>query len=345
MAVLEAMEAAVLLADGEERILYRNAAARRWFAGGQTLAEALGVTLAANGQDTDPAGTCQGQRHLPEASITVAGGRTILADVRVASVSTCPDGPRFACFVTDVSDAVSQRRRLEFNERLIASGRLAAEVVHELGNPLDGVLRHVGLAMRGEGEEVGEHLQRAREGLMRMVGVLREYSLEYAGRGGVPCEPIGQLLCEAIEVMAPTSDRLGVTVHVQASPEARQCPADGRLFQVFCNVIRNALDAMPEGGQLTVFLQREENDVLVIDVLDTGVGIGEGEDEAVFLPFYTTKPPGQGAGLGLAVCREILARLGGLISASRRREGGTIVTICLPTSHVDRAERQEESMR
>jgi signal transduction histidine kinase len=86
---------------------------------------------------------------------------------------------------------------------------------------------------------------------------------------------------------------------------------------------------MPGGGTLTVRM-RADDKRLTVEFADTGVGLTAEDAERAFQPFYTTKPPGEGAGLGLSICREIVTRLGGTISAAPRAEGGATVTIRVP---------------
>jgi signal transduction histidine kinase len=92
---------------------------------------------------------------------------------------------------------------------------------------------------------------------------------------------------------------------------------------------------MPAGGTLTI-CQRPGDGECRVEFADTGCGLDPAHADKIFEPFYTTKPPGEGAGLGLAICREILARMGGTITAAARPEGGTLVTVALPVEPGDR---------
>jgi signal transduction histidine kinase len=112
----------------------------------------------------------------------------------------------------------------------------------------------------------------------------------------------------------------------------------GRLYQVCCNLIKNAIDAMPDGGRLTISTGRVDEHV-VLRVADTGPGLPE-DASRIFEPFYTTKEVGQGAGLGLAISKDFVEDMGGTLEGETDPEGGAIFTVRIPLSscHSDREE-------
>lgn len=101
-----------------------------------------------------------------------------------------------------------------------------------------------------------------------------------------------------------------------------------QLGQVFANLLRNAIDAMPEGGTLTVASAPRDRRV-VVEVADTGPGVPAGEVERIFDPFHTTKP--HGTGLGLALAREIVEEHGGTLTC-RSQAGGAAFVVSLPVT-------------
>jgi signal transduction histidine kinase len=130
--------------------------------------------------------------------------------------------------------------------------------------------------------------------------------------------------------MSEPADRGGVTI-TAAFQDQHMPPVRGsRLFQIFCNLIKNAIDAMPDGGRLTIASGIEDGEV-VICFDDTGIGL-PAEVEKVFEPFFTTKSAGKGTGLGLAICKDYIERLHGTIEASNRPEGGASFTIRIPAA-------------
>jgi len=342
----EALPQAAVIADRHGRVLARNAAAQAILPPGEdisrVLAEGESSPAVDWGQEIAVLDAQPGGLTLRNVSLVGQGGRLLLADIALCSLGANGDadtaaeestlaGPDFhlvLAVIQDISPRVAMERRLAASERLAAMGELAAKVAHELNNPLDAILRYIGLAQRLADERGGDYLRRAREGLMRMTGIVRDL-LEQGSLGrGREKATIEKLLSEAIVAFKPMAQTNGVAILCDLGAEA-DLSVEGGCFQVFCNVIKNAIDAMPEGGLLTIRLRQRDTEC-VLEFTDTGCGIGDENAERIFEPFYTTKPPGQGAGLGLAICREVLARFGGRIEAANRQGGGALFTVYLP---------------
>jgi signal transduction histidine kinase len=107
---------------------------------------------------------------------------------------------------------------------------------------------------------------------------------------------------------------------------------------VCCNLIRNAIDAMPDGGRLSITSGVVADDV-VIRVADTGVGLPTSA-EKIFEPFFTTKAPGKGTGLGLAICKDFIEDMQGTITAAPGESGGAVVIVRIPLSGCAQAPRR-----
>jgi len=236
--------------------------------------------------------------------------------------------------IEDVTQNADVQKQLAEAERLAALGRLAAKVAHELNNPIDGILRYVNLAMRAieqeKLEKPKEYLTQCREGLMRMMQITSEL-LEFSRRTRSSLEyvKIEQIIEDAIKSMEPQADALNVRILRQYGgnlPAIRS----GNLFQVFCNLTKNALDAMPNGGELRVSSRLEGEEAMVVEFQDTGPGFAPEDAESLFEPFFTTRAPGEGTGLGLAICRDILEVYHGRITAGNVPEGGSVFTVLLP---------------
>jgi len=324
---------AILIVDGDGCVCARNAAAMAMLPGGESIEEILGAAVNDSIVWREELAAAGAERETALRGVTLAHSwdRRLLVDVTLRRLGPVGDDRLDAVLVVveDVSGRVSMERRLAASERLAASSRLAARVAHELNNPLDGVLRYIGLAERVAGQEASRYLQGARQGLTRMTRIVRDL-LEKSPGGLAEGERtrVEKLLDEAINVMQPRAQALGVAVMCDLAEDA-SVTVRGSVFQVFCNVIKNALDAMPEGGVLSVRMRRAE-DECVLEFCDTGAGLGEADPKRIFEPFYTTKPDGQGSGLGLAMCREIVSRAGGTIAADTPAAGGTRITIRLP---------------
>jgi len=224
--------------------------------------------------------------------------------------------------------------RLADIERMAAVGKLASRVAHELNNPLDGILRYINLTIRAiENENLEkpkEYLTQCRQGLLRMIQIVKEL-LEFSRCTYSSQEhlPIEQIIEDAIKTMTAKADSLDVKIHRNyhvGLPKIRS----GNLFQVFCNLTMNALDAMPHGGEIRISTYPAKDNTIVVEFSDTGTGLPPENTEIIFEPFFTTKEKGKGTGLGLAICRDIVNSHNGQITARNATNGGSIFTVYLP---------------
>lgn len=234
----------------------------------------------------------------------------------------------------DVTAHIGMERRLAVSERLAAVGKLAARVAHELNNPLDGILRYTNLAMRQSADppadsKVSHYLEQVRSGLLRMGEIIRDL-LEFSRStpGSFEQATINKIVEDALSAMEGRARQADITVVCNFHQADMPVVRGSNLFQIFCNLIKNAIEAMPTGGTLTLTTRLDAADVMVI-VEDTGVGL-PADAERIFDPFYTTKPVGQGTGLGLAVCKELIEKYSGTITAQRRQPTGTTMTVRIP---------------
>ena len=236
--------------------------------------------------------------------------------------------------IEDVTAARDMQRELAEAEKLAALGRLAAKVAHELNNPMDGILRYMNLAIRAVEQEKlekpKEYLSQCRDGLMRMVQITSEL-LEFSRRTRTSLEyvKIEQLIEDAIKTIVPRSEGLDIRILRDYGGNIPEI-LSGNLFQVFCNLAKNSLDAMPDGGELRVSARLGGEDTIVVEFQDTGTGFAAEDAEALFKPFFTTRDSGKGTGLGLAICRDIVEKRHGRITAKNSPDGGCVFTVLLP---------------
>jgi len=344
-AALDILPQAILVCESAGRIVLRNQAAAAMLPAGDDLQRVLSF----EGRcvvDWPGPGEAPDHDDPTEHRDVILAGRTntqLTADIFVRSLSSdglSADNGGALVVVEDVTARVLMERRLATSERMAAVGKLAATVAHELNNPLDAILRYVGMAERASDEKRTTYLQRARDGLGRMGGVIRELLARTRdGQASAASAPIDKLIAEAIEVMEARARAIGVASSCDFDDDA-SVPVPGELFGVFCNIVKNALDAMPGGGLLSIRLRRTD-DVLEATFTDTGVGLQHADAERIFEPFYTTKCHGEGAGLGLAVCKDTLGRFGGTITASPRAEGGTVFAVRLPCERPKPSRRKD----
>jgi len=237
-----------------------------------------------------------------------------------------------AAFAEELAVAVERVRRVELERK--RQHELVSKVAHELRNPLDGALRFINLTMSDHRpEEVRRrYLLATKQGLERINGIV-EGLLGFGACARPATEPchVNDVLRQAVALQEGKAERLGVRVEFDLADRLLRAPDGAGLFQVFTNLVSNALDAMPDGGTLTV-RSRGAGDAVVVEVADTGCGMPPEVLQRLFTPFFTTKPPGRGMGLGLAVCREVIERLGGRIEVESKPGHGTVFTVAVPCS-------------
>jgi len=240
-----------------------------------------------------------------------------------------------ALIIEDITEKTNADKRLANAERLATIGKLATKVAHELNNPMDGILRYINLAIRIIEQEnlqkPQEYLTHCRQGLIRMVQIVSEL-LEFARGTYASFEQvrIEQIVKDAVKTMgsdAQSSDVRILTNYPSPLPKVRS----GNLFQVFCNLIKNALDAMPNGGELSISAHLVA-ETIVVKFQDTGEGFVPENAELIFEPFFTTKEKSKGTGLGLAISKDIVDRYNGRITAENAPGGGSIFTVYLPVT-------------
>jgi signal transduction histidine kinase len=236
---------------------------------------------------------------------------------------------------------ISQRKKLENQlqekERLAAIGATAGMVGHDIRNPLQSItsdiyLANSDLASLPESEQknnIKENLDeigKSVEYVNKIVQDLQDYAR--------PLKPVAQEtnLKDLIEEQVrKTNVPTNVKVSSRTESEAKKIDADPDLLKrILGNLMTNAVQAMPEGGKLTIHAYKEANGI-AIKVQDTGVGISEEAKSKLFTPLFTTKSKGQG--FGLAVVKRLTETLNGTVSLESQEGKGTAFTIHLPAHH------------
>jgi signal transduction histidine kinase len=232
--------------------------------------------------------------------------------------------------ILEVKESVALEQRLAHVERQALLGEFAGKVAHELNNTLDGIMRFVSLAvrLRADAERSRAYLEDAQSGLERMANVVAKLLNFSRGWGSVSQEGnVREMIQEALRSFAERAREQGVTFEVDVSAFIPTVQS-GDLFEVFANLIKNALEAMPTGGRLAVAASRSGEDVTVT-FADTGIGMSEEVLAKVFQPFFTTKKAGGGTGLGLAISQDIVRRCGGSMEVESEPGKGTTFTLRL----------------
>ena len=237
----------------------------------------------------------------------------------------------------DVTAREETRERLLQSERLAAIGRLAAQITHEIRNPLSSVALNIELL----GDDVAwlppERQQEARailDAVLKEVSRLTEITEGYLRFSRLPAArrvegDVGDLLADLAAFTQPDATQAGVNVELHVDPDLPAVPFDpARLRQAVLNLLKNALDAAGPGGSVRIGARALDDGGVRILVEDTGTGIPADVRAHLFEPFFTTKV--RGTGLGLVVAQEIVREHRGDIAVDDSALGGAAFRIDLP---------------
>jgi signal transduction histidine kinase len=237
-------------------------------------------------------------------------------------------------------DKLRLEEQLRHADRLATLGQLAAGVAHELNEPLGHILGFAQLAKKSPGlpDQVQVDIDRiisssfyAREIVKKLLIFSRQISPQKTKVN------LNHLVTNGLSFLKSRCESEGIEVFCSLSPDMPEIDADpSQLNQVFVNLIVNAMQAMPDGGRLTISTRKRSSTVLLI-VEDTGVGMDKETLKEIFTPFFTTKDVGLGTGLGLPVAHGIIAAHGGSIKIESKRGEGTKCQIQLPVKRRKRS--------
>ncbi len=284
-----------------------------------------------------------------EVSVHSAAGRlnSIVGSVLISRMGGCHElETGLTRIEAHIEDLVARLQRSERetlrNEQLAAVGQLAAGIAHELRNPLMPMKMLVQAALeRDDGRGLsGRQLEVVDEEIARLERSIQVF-LEFAR----PVPPqkavfdIGPAVEQALELVAARARKQKVRIRDRLPELPVTVAADaGQIRQVILNLLLNALDAMPEGGEVEVAVWSEPADGIVpsstagrwcaVRITDTGSGLDGSVLDRIFEPFVTTKETG--TGLGLSICQRIIVAHGGEITARNHPQGGAIFDLRLP---------------
>jgi two-component system NtrC family sensor kinase len=225
-------------------------------------------------------------------------------------------------------------------EKMASIGKMAAVLAHEINNPLSGILTYAKLLHKWIDRDAVGHRQEICDSLdliaseSRRCGDLVKNLLTFSRTTPMNLQPanLNQVINRSLRLVQHQLDLAGIHVQPQLDPKLPQVQCDAaQIEQVVLALVMNALDAMPQGGNLwlTTSFTREPNQACIV-VRDDGSGIPAEILPRIFEPFLTTKETGRGVGLGLAISHSILERHRGTIEVQSEQGRGTTFTVTLP---------------
>ena len=331
--LFDSLREAILVISPAHTVLYHNAAAQE-FLGLPDNASALPVEKLMPGVNlnlllSDSGGGAKSMRQ--ELELTYP-------DHRIMQMYALPidreDAP-YALILTDVTATMERAASVAESERSKAVSMLAAEVAHEIGNPLNSLYLHLQFLQRllknpdANLSDAAQEVAEARSEVERLDAIINQFL--HALRPGKPVfEPLDlkSLVLDSLNFMRQeiTDRKIQLEFYWGENVPAINGDAN-QLKQAFYNLVRNAMQAMPSGGKLTVRCSADDNFVM-LSVSDSGCGIKPENMQKIFRPFFTTK--NAGTGLGLMIVERIVREHGGSLAVDSRENVGTTFTISLP---------------
>lgn len=338
--ILDGMVEAVVATDGEGRILLANRAAQLLFPSLRTEANTLSPR---SGNDVLPEGDplrieasriAQSGIDFTEILVEPQPGRPVALGVSTSVVTDANGHPSLIVSIArDITVQRTLEERIQRESHLTAMGALAGEVAHEIRNPINAVgliaqrLAREFLPHEGK-EEYHSLLDTMRREIRRIDDIITQF-LHKARPARVQRTPtdLALLLREALMLSTAQAESAGIRLSIDA-PHSLIAEVDrDKIKQVLLNLLRNAIEAMPQGGTLHCGLQEDVHGVSLL-VSDTGIGMSEDVRSRMFHLHFSTKPGG--SGLGLGIVHHIITEHGGTITVESTPGIGTRVLVQFP---------------
>lgn len=255
------------------------------------------------------------------------------------------DAPLCLITLEDIGERVRLEKEVVQSEKLAGMGLLARSIAHEIGNPL-AIMASTLQYLRETLVQAEDYaLTEAMRTLMESVDQIHELLQSLSGftRGQqLRFEPtdLDRVLSQTLGFIRSEAERRHIRISQRFDEDLPCCQVDpGEIKRLFLNLFKNAIEAMPDGGELLVTMGLAPTPLsdtaaeIQIEVSDTGVGISEIEMRSIFRPFYSTKPGG--TGLGLSFCRRVVEEHGGEIMVTSRPGKGSTFSVRLPVEQME----------
>ena len=256
----------------------------------------------------------------------------------------------------DLFHEIEERKQVEAKameaQKLADIGLLATGIAHELNSPLQGILTNSDYLIRKYSNTFGDEsilnvkLEEIKKNILRCNKIVRSLqNYTYMKPSEFSPHSIAEIVENTLSLTKhqfKNYDNISITTKIEKEMPPFICDQD-RIMQSLINLLLNARDAMPEGGEITIqSAYHAEKRQFVIKVMDTGVGIPEEVREHIFKPFYTTKAVGKGTGLGLYIVHGFVKTRGGKINVKSSPGRGTTITLTYPEDIPDTFPKENE---
>ena len=334
--IIESLTVGVSVVDeqgvvtGWNRVLEDQVLVRREAALGRRLREVLGP---ATYEAVFPQEGESDFRLLSEIAIEVGGGQKRVFDIaRTPLFDNALRAYGTIIVFEDVTDKIRLQQQLLTSEKLASIGLLSAGVAHEINTPLTGISSYIQMLQKKLADphyaQILEKVEAQTDRVAKIVKNLLTFARSPSDASFQRVD-LKQSLEEILSLIDYKLKTMNIRLALDLAPVPGVYAQGERLQQVFINIILNALDAMPQGGELGIRLAFEDG-AAVVRISDTGTGIRPEHLSRIFDPFFTTKGVGKGTGLGLSISYAIVKEHDGHIEVRSEPGRGSTFTITLP---------------
>jgi hypothetical protein len=345
--VMESMDAGILVLDLEGRVVRWNRPMESLYRRrrDEVLGRALDEIFPASFLEALRGSLVLGEReeiaHIYKLHLPTAEGRSLMVNVSIAPFQV-GSGERWGTILIleDVTARVRLEEQLQHSEKMASIGLLAAGVAHEVNTPLTGISSYTQMLRSQVAVEdpKAELLGKIEKQTFRAAKIINNL-LNFARSGSpeVDALDLNKVVLDVLSLLEHQLAKSRIKVRKELAGDLPPVRGnENRLQQVFFNLVLNARDAMARGGWLTL-ATRADDDTVIVEVKDTGMGIRREDIKRIYDPFFTTKGIGRGTGLGLSVSYGIVQEHGGAIFVDSAPGKGTTFQVALPAAALNQA--------
>jgi PAS domain S-box-containing protein len=329
-AIVESIEAGICIFDADKYLIWMNRVMKDWLSEERITNLSLDDIYSGKYDFDAVKHAIVDNRFVQEVLYNDFGKKMGFFQV-VSTPFLSPEGEsQVLVLIQDITEVKKAEEQMMQSEKLSALARLSAGVAHEIGNPLTSISSYVQILKDMDLDDfTKEALDTISRHINRITAIVRQMSsFTKAKEEDIQDKRIEEIIESTIQLVRYDKRMKNIEVIKEIPDDLPEVRINGdQLEQVFINIVLNAADSMPDGGDLTIRAFRKQNSI-DIDITDTGKGISSENIERIFDPFFTTKE--KGTGLGLSVSYTIVRGFGGNILVSSVPGKGTTFTLRLP---------------
>jgi PAS domain S-box-containing protein len=329
-AIVESIEAGICIFDSGKNLIWTNRVMKNWLSEEKIADLTLDDIYTGKYSFESITHAVVDNRFVQEVVYNDFGNKKGYFQVVSTPLLSTEGKSNILVLIQDLTDIKMAEEQMMQSEKLSALARLSAGVAHEIGNPLTSISSYVQILKEMDFDDfTKEALETISRHINRIVTIVRQMSsFTKTKQEEIEKQSLKEIIGSTVQLVKYDKRMKNIRIREEIGNNIPDVKVNGdQLEQVFINIVLNAADAMPDGGELTIRTFRNQNNI-DIEFTDTGEGIESEHIEKIFDPFFTTKE--KGTGLGLSVSYTIIRNFGGTILVSSIPEKGTTFTVRLP---------------